>query len=137
MKHKENLLNRNVSFLLNLTLIVVILIVFFAVACGGRKKDVDQYKWGINPELLPEVVMEKDFPELVQGSADEIWGFAGKDLSEKDLTNLSLPFIAKLTFDQNTCLTSLLLTSKSFFVKQLSMPKATNLLYGPTDLLRK
>lgn len=93
---------RNKFFLTIQALVIVFLIFFFAMACKGQKKDASKYKWGIDPKSFPKVVKEKDFPKLEYGSADEIWGFAGKDLSGKDLTNLSLPFIAKLTFDQNT-----------------------------------
>jgi len=70
--------------------------------CAEQTPEVAQYPWGIDPEWLPQTVREADFPVLPQGSADRIWGFAGKDLSDKDLTNLSVPFLAQLTFDGNT-----------------------------------
>lgn len=83
-------------------IIVLIFIVSLFSYCGVRKAETPQYKWGIDPELLPRIVKEADFPKFEPGSADKIWGLAGKDLGSKDLTNLSLAFLAKQTFDQNT-----------------------------------
>ena len=71
-------------------------------ACGGKEENRPEYPWGIDPDSLPSVVTEADFPDLPRGSADRIWGLAGKDLTDKDLTRLSLPFLAALTFDGNT-----------------------------------
>jgi serine protease AprX len=71
-------------------------------ACAEQAGEVADYPWGIDPESLPQTVRQSDFPDLPQGSADRIWGFAGKDLSGKDLTNLSAAFLAQLTFDGNT-----------------------------------
>ncbi len=71
-------------------------------ACGGQGDERPEYPWGIEPDSLPRVVTEADFPDLPRGSADRIWGLAGKDLTDKDLTQLSLPFLAALTFDGNT-----------------------------------
>lgn len=83
-------------------IIVLIFIVSLFSFCGVRKVETPQYKWGIDPESLPRIVKEEDFPKLEPGSADKTWGLAGKDLGSKDLTNLSLAFLAKQTFDQNT-----------------------------------
>lgn len=71
-------------------------------ACGRPTEEPPQNRWGIDPGALPDVVTEGDFPELPVGSADRIWGLAGKDLSSKDLTNLSAEFLAAQTFDENT-----------------------------------
>ncbi len=70
--------------------------------CGRPTEEPPQYRWGIDPASLPEVVTEADFPELPMGSADRIWGLAGKDLSGKDLSNLSAEFLSRQTFDDNT-----------------------------------
>jgi serine protease AprX len=71
-------------------------------ACSRPTEEPPQYRWGIDPAALPDVVTEADFPELPMGSADRIWGLAGKDLSGKDLTNLSADFLSAQTFDDNT-----------------------------------
>lgn len=81
---------------------VAVALIAWLTGCAEQTPDVAQYPWGIDPESLPQTVREADFPELPLGSVDRIWGFAGKDLSGKDLTNLSAAFLAQLTFDGNT-----------------------------------
>jgi subtilisin family serine protease len=71
-----------------------------AIACGTQPET--EYRWGIDPDSLPQVVYEEDIPDLPMGSADWIWQFAGKDLSDKDLSNLSLAYLSETTFDENT-----------------------------------
>lgn len=79
-----------------------ILIIFLFSYCGVQKSESPQYRCGVDPESLPRIVKETDFPKFEPGSADRIWGLAGKDLSGKDLTKLSLTFFAKQTFSQKT-----------------------------------
>jgi len=70
-------LEKKSFFQYRFNLVIPILIFVFlmglpCLACKGRKKDVLEYKWGINPESLPAVVTEKDFPKLEPGSPDRI-----------------------------------------------------------------
>jgi subtilisin family serine protease len=78
---------------------VVAFATLLLAACSDQPRE---YQWGVDPTSLPQVVTETDFPELRQGSADAIWLLAGKDLSDKDLRQLSLPFLSAMTFDHNT-----------------------------------
>lgn len=86
--------------------IIVVCILSYWIATGdalaGVSEEKMDYRWGIDPDSLPQVVHEEDLPDLPMGSADRIWGFAGKDLSDKDLSNLSVAHLSEMTFDQNT-----------------------------------
>jgi hypothetical protein len=57
------------------------------------------YRYGIDPNKIPDYVTDETFPRAPEG---EMGGLAGKDLREKDLSRLSADFLSRQTFDQNT-----------------------------------
>jgi hypothetical protein len=56
--------------------------------------------WGIDPKSLPVVLTPEAFPAMPLGSLQSIWGFAGKDLATKDMTDIPVGFIANIAFDE-------------------------------------
>jgi hypothetical protein len=90
--------------------ICVILTLFLNVGCKSiaiqRKSSFHEidlmYNYGIEPKTLPEVLTDDAFLLPPSSSPAGIVQFAGKDLSKKDLSRLSLNFLSRLTFDQNT-----------------------------------
>lgn len=57
--------------------------------------------YGINPDNLPDEVTDHDInPKL--GSLETIYGFSGKDVSNKDFTRMSLDKISQISFDTDT-----------------------------------
>ena len=56
--------------------------------------------YGYNPGDLPEILSDKDFAGLPRLARD--YGFAGKDFRAKDLSRLSLNFLAVQKFDTHT-----------------------------------
>ena len=55
---------------------------------------------GINPENLPKVVTDEDLKFHTE--LERIYGFIGKDVSEKDLSGVSIDCLSNISFDQNT-----------------------------------
>lgn len=56
---------------------------------------------GISPSSLPQIVTDKDI-NLELGTVESIYGFSGKDISDKDFSQLSLEKISQISFDKNT-----------------------------------
>lgn len=56
---------------------------------------------GINPNSLPYKVTDKDINSTL-GSLETIYGFSGKNVSNKDFTQLSLGKISEISFDTDT-----------------------------------
>lgn len=57
--------------------------------------------YGINPDNLPDQVTDQDINAEL-GSLETIYGFAGKDVSNKDFTRMSLGKISQISFDTDT-----------------------------------
>ena len=57
--------------------------------------------YGINPDSLPDKVADKDI-NFKLGSLETIYGFSGKNVSDKDFTQLSLDKISEISFDTDT-----------------------------------
>ncbi len=57
-------------------------------------------KYGYNPADYPEVLKEKDFEDAAY--VDKIHGFSDWDYRSKDMTQLSLEFLALQAFDERT-----------------------------------
>jgi subtilisin family serine protease len=57
--------------------------------------------YGINPNNLPYKVTDKDINSTL-GSLETIYGFSGKNVSNKDFTQLSLEKISEISFDTDT-----------------------------------
>lgn len=60
------------------------------------------YKDGYNIESLPDILNENDLPLVELGTLVHIVGFSGKNLVNKDLSELSKDFLVKIPFDHNT-----------------------------------
>ncbi len=56
---------------------------------------------GIYPASLPQIVTDKDI-NFELGTIESIYGFSGKDVSDKDFSQLSLDRISEISFDTNT-----------------------------------
>lgn len=87
-------------------LIVSITIVILALIGGGIfvKRAIemgDTKNWGINPSKLPDIVTDKDLKKH-NSDLERIYGFQGKDLSKKDLSQVSLDTISNISFDKST-----------------------------------
>lgn len=87
-------------------LIITITIVIIAAVCGGiflknAMEDGDPKNWGINPQKLPSVVTDKDLAKH-NSDIERIYGFQGKDLSKKNLSQVSLEAISNVSFDKST-----------------------------------
>lgn len=83
---------------------LITLIVVAATAVGGWRyfQAINWPKLGIDPKSIPTVVTEKDLSKFSLGSTEKLWGFCNKDLSQKDLSQLSSEYISKFTFDEDT-----------------------------------
>ena len=57
-------------------------------------------KYGYNPANYPEVIKEKDFENATD--LDKLYGFIDWDYRSKDITQLSLDFLARQAFDEQT-----------------------------------
>lgn len=87
-------------------LIITITIVILVAIVGGifvtnAMKPGDIKDLGINPSKLPDVVTNK----VLQGhnsDLERIYGFQGKDVSKKDLSQVSLDAISNISFDKST-----------------------------------
>jgi len=60
------------------------------------------HDYGYDPAKLPDIITEPDLSVYEFGSPARITGFAGKDLTGKDLRELSPSFLAGLNYDQAT-----------------------------------
>ena len=58
--------------------------------------------YGLYPDKIPDKVTDKTFPQMEFASLEKIWGIAGKDVKNKDLSQLSLNLMATLAFDSDT-----------------------------------
>lgn len=56
---------------------------------------------GINPQSLPSVVTDNELAKH-HSDLEMVLGFSGKDLSEKDMSKVSLEAISKMVFDEKT-----------------------------------
>ena len=57
---------------------------------------------GISPDKIPDKVTDKTFPYYTPNSMEKMIGLAGKNVKNKDLSQLSLDFMANTTFDSDT-----------------------------------
>jgi subtilisin family serine protease len=79
---------KNRLFLLGLTLFLI------------TAPDAQTRKYGYNPENYPEILEESHFSEAE--NLAKLYGFIDWDFSAKDMTRLSLGFLALQAFDQRT-----------------------------------
>lgn len=59
-------------------------------------------QYGVNPNTLPDKVTDESLPKSEPGSVDSIVGFCAKDMSEKDMTGVSLDCLSRFTYDTYT-----------------------------------
>jgi subtilisin family serine protease len=88
--------------------ILIIVITFVILVLAGTKiffhfaqERRDPKNWGINPEKLPTIVTDKDL-EKHKSDLERIYGFIGKDMSQKDLSQVSIESISNIGFNKVT-----------------------------------
>ena len=95
-------MKKQFAWLISCLLILALLL----TSCAGfDKKEQDQnefYNLGVDTERLPLHVTEASLFDLSYGDLEKRIGLAGKNLESKDMTQLSIPFLAHLSYDTKT-----------------------------------
>jgi subtilisin family serine protease len=88
--------------ILNIGITIVILaLVGGVIFLYYMKEKYDPKNWGINPEELSSVVTDEDLTNH-HSELERIYGFSKKDVSQKDLLQISIEDISNITFDEVT-----------------------------------
>lgn len=81
----------------------LLLVVIFGLAAFGAYEfqKLNHPYVGINPEKLPRIITD-EILEKHNSERETTYGFSGKDLSTKDMSQVSLSVISNISFDQST-----------------------------------
>ncbi|ADK14424.1 Subtilase family protein [Clostridium ljungdahlii DSM 13528] len=86
-------------------IITITIVILFAIGGGIFVKNViernNPKNWGVNPLKLPDVVTDKVLQKH-NSDLEGVYGFQGKDMSKKDLSQVSLDVISNISFDKST-----------------------------------
>ncbi|WP_010233798.1 hypothetical protein [Clostridium arbusti] len=86
-----------------IVVILSVVVIIFGVGVLGFYKfqQLNHPYLGINPEKLPRVITDKIL-EKHNSERETTYGFSGKNIEQKDMSQVSLSVISNISFDQST-----------------------------------